>query len=83
MTRGDDYSGLGAYLQRRYADRLVLTFQEIEDLIGFALPDAARSTEVWWAETVAAPTAQSSAWVGADRKATVNLAARIVLFERR
>jgi hypothetical protein len=30
------------YLDGRYADRVVLTFGQIEDLIGFSLPDLAR-----------------------------------------
>ncbi len=80
--KSKDYKGLGAYLQHRYADRITLTFQQIEDLIGFPLPDAARSSAAWWDDAAGAPTPQSSSWRTALRTATVNLAARVVLFER-
>lgn len=77
------YSGLQKYLTARYAGTVVLTFGEIEDLIGFALPPAARELE-WWA--LAAPGAsasgQSQAWTLARRTATVNLRAETVSFER-
>lgn len=82
-TAARAYRPLGEYLQRRYADRIVLTFAQIEDLLGFQLPDGARASESWW-ETAVAPSAsaQSSSWTGACRTATVNLSARCVLFER-
>jgi hypothetical protein len=40
---------LHKYLDGRYADAVVLTFAEIEDLAGFALPDLARLNNDWWA----------------------------------
>ena len=36
------YLLLYKYLENRYANMVVLTFAEIEDLLGFALPDQAR-----------------------------------------
>ena len=33
------YHGLYDYLKNRYADTVVLTFQQVEDLLGFTLPD--------------------------------------------
>ena len=38
---------LYTYLRDRYANRVVLTFAEIEDLLGFALPDPARLQRGW------------------------------------
>ena len=35
------YGSLQKYLTTRHADAVVLTFAEIEDLLGFPLPDAA------------------------------------------
>lgn len=79
-----DYRRLYTFLQGRYADRLVLTFAQIEDLLGFPLPAPARLDREWWARAAAGapPSAQSGSWIGASRTATVNLSARTVLFER-
>ena len=78
------YQPLHKYLQDRFADRLVLTFGEIEDLLGFALPEAARDQAAWWgtADPLAASSAQADAWRLASRTATVNMAAGSVVFER-
>ena len=37
-----EHSLLYKYLENRYANTVVLTFAEIEDILGFALPDPAR-----------------------------------------
>jgi len=39
---------LDRYLEHRHADVTVLTFGQIEDLLGFALPRLARTYEAWW-----------------------------------
>jgi hypothetical protein len=72
------------YLKRRYADTVVLTFGEIEDLLGFPLPDAARLRAHWWANDSeeSGTSIQSRAWVEASRTAKPNLFARTVAFER-
>jgi hypothetical protein len=61
-----------------------LTFAEIEDLLGFALPDQARLHREWWtaAETSADEPNYSEAWILARRTALPNLMARTVVFER-
>jgi hypothetical protein len=78
------YGPLQKYLTDRYAERVVLTFSEIEDLIGFTLPVDARLEREWWAEPIAdSPRSdQSRSWTQAHRTATPNLRARTVLFER-
>lgn len=78
------YRPLHAYLNGRYADTVVLTFGEIEDLLGFALPDAARLRVEWWTDdtTDGGESPQSHAWTGAGRTAKPNLFARTVVFER-
>jgi hypothetical protein len=43
------YKALYEYLENRYANTVVLTFAQIEDLLGFTLPDAARVDQEWWA----------------------------------
>jgi len=85
--RGDpgEYQLLYKYLRDRYANRVVLTFGEIEDLLGFSLPESARLQQAWWggADTIALRSAQSDSWTMASRTAVVNLLAQNVVFERR
>ena len=79
-----EYRTLHKYLHDRYADTIVMTFGEIEDLIGFSLPDAARVEPAWWAAAdvngVSSP--QSLSWIQAHRAATPRLLAQVVVFER-
>ena len=76
------YLSLYKYLENRYANRIVLTFADIEDLIGFALPDQARLHEEWWTATNVAGPNYSDSWILASRTATPNLLAQTVVFER-
>jgi len=80
----DEYLPLHKYLDGRYADTVVLTFSEIEDLIGIALPDVAYTDKTWWdngdGSSPASP--QSHSWTRANRTAKPNLPATIVLFDR-
>ena len=78
------YLVLHNYLDTRYASKIVLTFAEIEDLLGFTLPAQARLQQEWWT-TPGIDTAghnHSDCWTLARRTATPNLMAQIVLFER-
>jgi hypothetical protein len=78
------YRVLFEYLEKRYANRVVLTFAEIEDLLGSALPDQARLSREWWtdAEVDAGQPRCSDCWLLAHRSATPNLLARSVVFAR-
>ena len=86
--RGDgdagEYRLLYKYLHDRFADRLVLTFGQIEDLLGFPLPGPAREQREWWGtpHPGTGRAGQSDAWTLARRTATVNLSAQCVTFER-
>jgi hypothetical protein len=79
-----EYQLLYKYLADRFANRVVLTFAEIEDLLGFSLPGPARLQHEWWEEgaSIAARSAQSASWTLASRTATVNMSAQSVVFER-
>jgi hypothetical protein len=79
-----EYQLLHKYLRDRYADRVVLTFGEIEDLLGFSLPAPARLQQEWWDGTdpIADRSSQTDAWRLASRTARVNLSVQNVLFER-
>ena len=80
-----EYQLLYKYLRDRYANRVVLTFAEIEDLLGFALPGAARFQREWWGgvDPLASQSPQADSWTLARRTATVNFSAQIVVFDRR
>jgi hypothetical protein len=79
-----EYRSLHKYLDDRYANTVVLTFAEIEDLLGFTLPGLARVEQDWWATADAdsTPSAQSRSWTQASRSAKANLVAQTVVFER-
>jgi hypothetical protein len=78
------YLSLYTYLQNRYANTVVLTFAEIEDLLGFTLPDMARRREDWWTnpDPDTARPSYSDSWIRASRTARPNLLALIVVFDR-
>jgi hypothetical protein len=79
-----NYLLLYKYLQNRYANTVVLTFAQIEDLLGFALPDQARQSREWWTDRKinASSPDYSDSWILACRTAAPNLLARTVVFER-
>jgi hypothetical protein len=82
--RADPYAPLSEYLSGRFADAIVLTFAQVEDLLGFALPAVARVRMDWWSNENQddEPAPQRDAWTRANRTATANLFARTVRFDR-
>ena len=76
------YLPLHTYLRDRYADTVVLTFSEIEALLGFSLPALARLQPEWWADDGVAPTAPSRCWRQASRTVRANFASQTAVFER-
>ena len=77
-----EYRSLYTYLEHRYASVVVLTFEQVEALLGSALPSAATTDRGWWTDATVRANRYSEAWVGAGRTATPNLSARTVTFER-
>ena len=75
------YMPLYAYLDRRYATTVVLTFEQIEALLGFAPPAPALADAAWWTGG-GANDRHTAAWTAARRSAAPQLSARIVTFER-
>jgi hypothetical protein len=57
---------------------------EIEDILGFALPAAARTDGTWWtiADRNTSEGGYSDAWTKASRSAVPKLSAGTVVFER-
>jgi hypothetical protein len=80
MITSGKYRFLHKYLDERYANTVVLSFGQIEDLLGFALPPPARTDPDWW--TRGADAGWSDVWRLAHRTAKPNLPARHVVFER-
>lgn len=78
----DGYLPLYTYLEHRYASIVVLTFEQMEALLGFSLPEAARLEPDWWTDAAAHGASDGNAWTVAGRTATPNLPARLVRFER-
>jgi len=78
------YRHLYEYLEKRYANTVVLTFGQVEDLLGFSLPDLARADREWWTipDISTAGARCSDAWTLAGRTARPNLMAQTVAFER-
>ena len=72
------------YLEHRHANTVVLTFAEVEDLLGFPLPEQARRHREWWTDADAsmAGAPHSDAWILASRTAVPNLSAQTVVFDR-
>lgn len=82
FTGPAEYRPLHVYLRDRFADTVVLTFAQMEDLLGFPLPDVARLEPDWWANNAEPPSSQARTWTQARRTATPHLVARNVAFER-
>lgn len=77
------YQQFYKYLETRFADTVVLTLGQIEDLLGFPLPASARADSHWWtAPEDAAEPRCSDAWILAHRTARPNLKAGHVVFDR-
>jgi hypothetical protein len=78
------YLLLHKYLVNRFADSVVLTFAQFEDLTGCPLPDSARAQQEWWtsADGKTDKASCADAWIQAGRTAKPNLLARTVTFER-
>lgn len=77
-----EYLSLYTYLEHRYASTVVLTFEQLEALLGFSLPAAARMERGWWTGAALGTARHSEAWRAAARVASPNLSARTVAFER-
>jgi len=75
------YGPLYVYLERRYASTVVLTFEQIEALLGFAPPPSAFVETTWWTRP-ASPGAPLTPWAAAGRRATPRLHAGVIAFDR-
>jgi hypothetical protein len=56
------YDPLRDYLKQQKQDELILTFEQIEDILGFGLPRSAQRAEWWGDDTPEHPREQRAAF---------------------
>jgi hypothetical protein len=75
------YRPLGDYLAKQPETSLSLTFQEVERILGFALPPSAHNHRAWWANSPSHP--QANAWLNVGWKVSkVDIEKKTVLLIR-
>jgi hypothetical protein len=76
------YEPLSLFLERNDSARLTLSFDKIEEVLGFSLPRSASNHPAWWANNPEGHS-HSRAWIDAGwRTENLNLTARKVDFVR-
>lgn len=79
--KNSKYNALSEYLYGSWKKRIVLPYEELESILGFALPASAHTTpHSYWANTEYHPYAKS--WLAVGYKAKVDSKNKIVTFER-
>ncbi len=77
------YQALQAHLNRRNGRPELLSFEDIEDIIGKELPMSATKHRAFWANDQEGYHSHAQAWIGAGyRVAYVDREAKVVRFER-
>lgn len=74
--RGSKYDALAEWLIASGTSEVRSTFEQIEEVLGFAMPPSARNHPAWWSGSVVARSIGSAGW----RAAQVNLTAETVVF---
>src|SRR5689334_12923571 len=75
------YDPLNQFLAEQTEDEITLSFDRLERLLGFPLPDSARHHPAWWANQNP-PSVQSRAWTSAGWRASASLSSQHVTFRR-
>ena len=77
------YEKLSAFLRRRPAQEIPITFKEIEDIIGSPLPASARLHRAWWSNNPD-NNVMTGEWLAAGFESEqVDIAAERLVFRRR
>lgn len=83
MKAGSRYAPLFEQLQHSGEREVMLSFAEIESLLGTTLPPSARQSKAWWSNRVKGGV-QASAWgLAGYYVAALDLAAERVIFRKR
>lgn len=77
-TRGSKYEPLQKFLKSKQSNRLIMTFSEVEDVLGFKLPASAYKYMAWW--DGASQHTQAYSWSKAGFTAKPNLKEKKVEF---
>jgi hypothetical protein len=77
------YDPLGAYLKQQTQHEIVLSFEQIEELVGFALPRSAQRAEWWGEDSPEHPRLQREAIRDAGYDARRRPDGKSVLFRKR
>ena len=78
------YAPLFRHLAALDARRWRVTFQEVESILGFTLPNSARVHRPWWSNQAHGGHSHALAWHAAGwRTSAVDLAAEALVFERK
>jgi len=82
-VRRGKYAALFEHLAERDDDLIELTFPELEQILGFKLPDSAYLYRPWWANQAKSGHSQAMAWDAAGWKTKlVDLEKEQLMFER-
>lgn len=82
MKPGSKYYPLFEHLQHCHQAAVMLTFAEIETLMGCSLPESARRKRNWWSNRDSPSALQAIAWISAGYQVeSVNLTQQIVTFK--
>ena len=75
------YRALSEFLYESWEKRIVLSYEKVEDILGFALPATAHNVpHSYWANTEYHPYAKS--WLALGYKVKVDVKNKSVMFER-
>jgi hypothetical protein len=77
------YSKLGVFLQNSTIDPVKLTFNDVENILGFNLPKSARKYQAWWANNGDSHTHAVDGWLAMGWMTKVALDNQVVIFTRR
>lgn len=76
--KNSKYEPLTEYLKAIQTGYVVMTFEELKEVLGFKLPPSASKHQAWWDE--ASQHTQAYAWLNAGYRARVNMKEKKVEF---
>lgn len=78
-TRSSKYEPLYKFLKLKDTNRVVMTFSDLEDVLGFTLPPTALRQDQWWVNNNSQHT-QANSWLNAGFRAVPKLNEKKVEF---
>ena len=80
LAKGDKYSLLLNHLRASGDEIIVLSFSQVEQIVGFNLPESAYTYPPWWANDVTH--SQAIAWLDAGYYSQADIASEKVIFRK-